>query len=204
MNDTRPRRSRRLLPVILLTAVAVLGAFGIHQSLSMLLPHTETSASPLFLGPPGVDDGVVPENGSLSPFDENSPAVTGLDPMLLSALRRAAEAAAVEEVDVRINSGWRSARYQEQLLDEAVVLYNSREEAARWVATAETSAHVTGDGVDVGPFDAAYWLSLNGSAYGLCQIYANEPWHFELRPDAIDDGCPPQYSDPTDDPRMQQ
>lgn len=204
MNDTRTRRPRRLLPVILLTAVAVLGAFGIHQSLSLLLPPTATSASPLLIGPPGAGDGVVPDGQSLSPFDESTPAVTRLDPVLLSALRRAADDAVAEELDIRINSGWRSARYQEQLLDEAVVLYSSREEAARWVATAETSAHVTGDGVDVGPFDAAYWLSLNGSEYGLCQIYANEPWHFELRPDAIDDGCPPQYSDPTDDPRMQQ
>ena len=41
-------------------------------------------------------------------------------------------------------------------------------------------------------------------AYGLCQIYGNEPWHFELRPDAVDHGCPPTYADPTHDPRMQQ
>ena len=26
--------------------------------------------------------------------------------------------------------------------------------------------------------------------YGLCQIYGNEPWHYELRPDAVDHGCP--------------
>ena len=40
--------------------------------------------------------------------------------------------------------------------------------------------------------------------YGLCQIYGNEPWHYELRPEAIDRGCPPMYADPTHDPRMQQ
>ena len=40
--------------------------------------------------------------------------------------------------------------------------------------------------------------------YGLCQIYGNEPWHYELRPEAIDHGCPPMYADPTHDPRMQQ
>ena len=28
-------------------------------------------------------------------------------------------------------------------------------------------------------------------AYGLCQIYGNEPWHFELRPEAVEQGCPP-------------
>jgi hypothetical protein len=71
------------------------------------------------------------------------------------------------------------------------------------VATAETSAHVSGDAVDIGPFDAAAWLSEHGAEYGLCQIYSNEPWHYELRPEAIDQGCPPMYSDPTHDPRMQ-
>ena len=52
--------------------------------------------------------------------------------------------------------------------------------------------------------DAAAWLSEHGAEYGLCQIYRNEPWHFELRPEAIDHGCPPVYADPTHDPRMQQ
>jgi hypothetical protein len=62
---------------------------------------------------------------------------------------------------------------------------------------------VSGDAVDIGPSDAATWLSEHGAAYGLCQIYGNEPWHYELRPDAVDQGCPPMYADPTHDPRMQ-
>ena len=32
--------------------------------------------------------------------------------------------------------------------------------------------------------------------YRLCRIYRNEPWHYELRPEAIDDGCPSMYADP--------
>jgi hypothetical protein len=63
---------------------------------------------------------------------------------------------------------------------------------------------VSGDAVDIGPSDATSWLSTRGAEYGLCQIYANEPWHYELRPEAIDQGCPPLYADPTQDPRMQQ
>ena len=51
---------------------------------------------------------------------------------------------------------------------------------------------------------AATWLSTHGAAYGLCRIYGNEPWHYELRPEAVDHGCPPVYADPTHDPRMQQ
>ena len=51
--------------------------------------------------------------------------------------------------------------------------------------------------------DAAAWLSQRGAGYGLCRTYRNEPWHFELRPDAFDDGCPAQYVDSAHDPRMQ-
>ncbi|MQA95400.1 MAG: peptidase M15 [Streptosporangiales bacterium] len=44
----------------------------------------------------------------------------------------------------------------------------------------------------------------HGATYGLCQTYGNEPWHYELRPEAMVHGCPPMYADPTQDPRMQQ
>ena len=42
------------------------------------------------------------------------------------------------------------------------------------------------------------------AGYGLCQTYRNEPWHYELRPDAVNRGCPRMYADPTHDPRMRQ
>ena len=54
----------------------------------------------------------------------------------------------------------------------------------------DTSPHVSGDAVDIGPSDATAWLSEHGAGYGLCQIYGNEPWHYELRPEAVDHGCP--------------
>ncbi|MDP4509238.1 M15 family metallopeptidase [Nonomuraea sp. G32] len=137
-------------------------------------------------------------------FDDEIPAVANLDHELLAALRQAATDAAHDGVEFFVNSGWRSPAYQEQLLHEAVSEYGSEEEAARWVATADKSLHVSGDAVDLGPSDATAWLSKHGAEYGLCQIYRNEPWHYELRPEAIDDGCPPMYADPTHDPRMQQ
>jgi D-alanyl-D-alanine carboxypeptidase len=148
-------------------------------------------------------DGVLPDGVAVSVFDEAMPAVGKLDPDLLDALRRAATAAEGDGVEFQVNSGWRSPDYQQRLLQDAVVEHGSQEEAARWVATAETSAHVSGDAVDIGPFDAAAWLSEHGAVYGLCQIYGNEPWHYELRLAAVDDGCPPRYADPTEDPRMQ-
>lgn len=135
-------------------------------------------------------------------FDDDSPAVANLSGDLLDALRRAAEDAAADGVEFVVNSGWRSTDEQERLLREAITKYGSEAAAARWVATPDTSPHVSGDAVDIGPTDAAAWLSRHGDRYGLCQIYRNEPWHYELRPDAAQDGCPPLYADPTHDPRM--
>ena len=72
------------------------------------------------------------------------------------------------------------------------------------VATPNTSAHVSGEAVDIGRSDAAAWLSEHGAKYGLCQIYSNESWHYERRPEAVDHGCPRMYADPTHDPRTRQ
>ncbi len=103
-----------------------------------------------------------------------------------------------------VNSGWRSKGYQRQLLEDAISTYGSEEEAARWVATPQTSVHVSGDAVDIGPTEATTWLADHGSTFGLCQIYDNEPWHYELRAGAAEEGCPSTYADPTQDPRMQE
>ena len=144
----------------------------------------------------GEADGAVPDGTTV--FDDAIPGVAKLDPALLGSLRQAATDAGVEFV---VDSGWRSPAYQEHLLRQAVSKYGSEAEAARWVATPDTSAHVSGDAVDIGPSGSAAWLSEHGARYGLCRIYANEPWHFELRPDAVDHGCPAMYADPTHDPR---
>ncbi len=147
----------------------------------------------------GEAGGAVPAGTTV--FADGVPGVARLDPDLLRALRRAATEAAGDGVRFVVDSGWRSAAYQAQLLQEAVAKYGSEQEAARWVATPSTSAHVSGDAVDLGS-SAAAWLSAHGPAYGLCQVYGNEPWHYELRP--TENGCPPMYADPTQDPRMQQ
>jgi D-alanyl-D-alanine carboxypeptidase len=147
-------------------------------------------------------DGALPDGVTV--FEDEYPGVAKLDPDLLRVLREAARDAAAGGIEFHVNSGWRSPEYQDQLLREAISKYGSKGEAARWVATADTSVHVTGDAVDIGSFDAQAWLSEHGAEYGLCRIYGNEPWHYELRPRAIDRGCPPTYADPTHDPRMRQ
>src|SRR5262245_34488250 len=136
-------------------------------------------------------------------FDDKYPGIANLDSDLLDALRVAASDAKDDGIELTINSGWRSASYQNQLLRDAVSEYGSEKEAARWVATPDTSPHVSGEAIDIGSAAGTEWLSEHGAAFGLCQIYRNEPWHYELRPDAITAGCPRMYADPTHDPRMQ-
>ena len=205
---TTTRWIRRLLVVGLIVVVAAIAAAISFQlpSSSSASPSLSPAGAPPALG--GESRGGIDETGrvpdGLTVFDDEVPALANLDPALLEALRRAATDAAAGGVEFTVNSGWRSPEYQEELLREAVSEYGSEEEAARWVATAATSPHVSGAAVDIGQYDATAWLSEHGAAYGLCQIYDNEPWHYELRPEAIENGCPATYADPTQDPRMQQ
>ena len=141
----------------------------------------------------GEADGAIP--GDATVFDHEIPGVARLDADLLGALRHAATDAADEGVTFFVDSGWRSPQYQEHLLNEAISKYGSEAAAARWVASPNTSAHVSGDAADIGHSGARAWLSQHGAAYGLCQIYRNEAWHYELRPDARERGCPPMYAD---------
>jgi zinc D-Ala-D-Ala carboxypeptidase len=222
---TRRIRIRRIRVAGLLVVIAAIAAALGYQSLAS---SSSTAAAPIDVlrtaspsrnssraispstmssrsghrGALGDADGAVPDGATV--FDDEIPGVGNLDPALLGALRQAATDAVDEGVEFFVDSGWRSPEYQEQLLHEAVSKYGSEEEAARWVATPNTSAHVSGDAVDIRPFDATAWLSEHGAEYGLCQIYSNEPWHYELRPEASDHGCPRTYADPTHDPRMQQ
>ncbi|MQA82096.1 MAG: peptidase M15 [Streptosporangiales bacterium] len=213
---TTTRRTRStILAALVVVSATLIGVLSCRSLASSSSPAASPSstASPSSAASPsdtrhhrhgalGKAAGAVPDGVTV--FDDDIPAVANLDPDLLGALRQAATDAADDDVEFFVNSGWRSPEYQEQLLREAVKKYGSEKEAARWVATPDTSAHVSGDAIDIGPSEATAWLSKHGAEYGLCQIYRNEPWHYELRPDAIDDGCPPMYADPTHDPRMQQ
>jgi D-alanyl-D-alanine carboxypeptidase len=216
---TRRIRIRRIRVAGLLVVIAAIAA-----ALGYQLPasSSSTAASPIDVfrsehrglrsehrglrsehrGALGEADGAVPDGTTV--FDDEIPGVANLDPDLLAALRQAATDAADGGVEFYVDSGWRSPEYQDQLLREAISEYGSEEEAARWVATADTSPHVSGGAIDIGHSDATAWLSEHGAKYGLCQIYSNESWHYELRPEAIDHGCPLMYADPTHDPRMQQ
>ncbi|WP_106814035.1 M15 family metallopeptidase [Microbacterium timonense] len=207
------RRPHALWGVILAVVVLCVAVSGFALSRS-----GSAGASPPDVAPPapldasgpsdGTDHGAITEADGILPddatvFEDGYPGITRLSPDLLTALRAAAQDASQDGVVIHVNSGWRSAEYQEQLLRDARSQYGSAAEAARWVATPATSAHVAGDAVDIGSYDAVDWMSRHGSVYGLCQVYDNEAWHFELRPAAVAGGCPRPYTDPTQDPRMQ-
>ena len=199
----------RILVAAVLVVIVALAANGYE-----LLTSSSSTASPIELfrseqpAPHDVHRGGLGEAGGAIPdgttvFDDSVAGVANLDPDLRAALRAAATAAAGDGVAVYVDSGWRSREYQQQLFNQAVSKYGSVDAAARWVASPNTSAHVSGDAVDIGHSNAAAWLSEHGAQYGLCQIYGNEPWHYELRPEAAHQGCPPMYADPAHDPRMQ-
>ena len=199
---TKTRRTLRPTAVGLVVAAAAIIGTLVHQPASSPAPSFSEVLRGDHGGTATEADGALPDGVAV--FDDQYPGVANLDPDLLRALREAATDAADDGIDFYVNSGWRSPEYQNELLREAVSEYGSEVEAARWVATADTSPHVSGDAVDIGHSDATAWLSEHGAEYGLCQIYRNEPWHYELCPEATDRGCPPRYADPTHDPRMQQ
>ena len=209
------RRTLRLSAVALFVVTATIIGILVYQSAPSSATASSEAHSPGARrpAPPStapsarsaavtLDDGVLP--AAITVFDDGYPGLAKLDPDLLQALRKAATVAALDGVRFYVNSGWRSRKYQEQLFRQAVSTYGSDSEAARWVAAPGTSAHESGDAADIGTSDATEWLSAHGARYGLCQIYGNEPWHYELRPAAIDHGCPLMYADPTHDPRMEQ
>jgi len=192
------RRVRRRRVAGLLIAAAVIAAV-IVAARPASSPSRQTTATPV--ATPAIEPVVElrrAPRGAPAP-----PGVANLDRALRQALRRAEADAVRDGVALTVVSGWRSAERQAQLLEEAIATYGSYAEAARWVATPETSAHVSGDAIDVDTA-AADWLAAHGAAYGLCRVYDNEPWHFELRPDAPAGGCPATYPDPTYDPRLHQ
>ena len=215
MSSSRPakaagRRTRStIFAAALVVSATVVGVLGYPSKVTSSSPAT--SPQPTVLGPhnsltrddqaaPGEPPREVPEGTTV--FEDAHPAVAKLDPKLLRTLRQAATDAGDDGVEFYVTSGWRSRQDQARLFDAAVAKYGSKAEAARWVAIPGTSAHESGDAVDLGRAEATRWLSGHGARYGLCPIYRNEPWHYELRPDAVDHGCPSMYDDPTQDPRM--
>jgi len=129
-----------------------------------------------------------------APWSREPRGADALEPRLEKAVDRAIEAARRHGLELYVTSGLRSVDEQAVLWAEALDTYGSAAEAARWVLPPERSTHVQGLAVDVGPADGAAWLGEHGSRWGLCQVYANEPWHFE-RVTANKGTCPAELPD---------
>jgi len=192
-----PHRPRRVGCAVIAASLAVVLLAALLGAASWALLSERRGSAPaaaeLFSDPLGDEDGYIEEGESVSPFADDLPAIARLDPALRAAVQAAATDAAADDVPFVVTSGWRSERYQQALVDDAVREYGA-EEAGRRVASVTSSAHLTGGAVDIGYTDADSWLAQHGTDYGLCQIYANEIWHFELATEPGGD-CPEQLPD---------
>jgi len=169
----RRRAAATGLAVLCLTAVPLVRGVGATAGDERTPPTAQTPGTePVGTAPTGVGD------------------VDGLGPSVARSVRLAIQAAAADGVALNVTSGWRSAERQQVLFDEAVATYGSAEQARRWVLPPQESEHVRGGAVDVGPASGAAWLHLHGVRFGLCQRYANEPWHFERLAGAKGSSCP--------------
>jgi hypothetical protein len=126
-----------------------------------------------------------------APADTGDGNVDRLRPELKQALAAARADAENDGFQILVNSGWRSADHQAELFREAIAKYGSADRARKWVLPPDESRHVTGEAIDIGPAAAAAWLEKHGARYGLCRVYANEPWHFEVRTLTSAGICPP-------------
>lgn len=173
--------------VLLLSAVVTLLASATASSFTARVLAAVAYA-------PTEADGMIDAAEPLTVENDTHPAMARLDADLRDALRAAQVVAATEGIVFDITSGWRSTDYQRWLLDDAIRVYGSEEVAREYVATPEDSSHVTGHAVDIGSLDAQLWLGEHGRAWGLCQTYANERWHFERATDAGGE-CPVAHVD---------
>ena len=89
-----------------------------------------------------------------------------------------------------LNSGFRSAAYQQRIFDCWTKQLGSPQAARLYALPANESAHVAGYAMDIAPPSAASWLEASAGKYGLCRRYVNEPWHFEYQSSYKTKGCP--------------
>lgn len=183
-----PQKIRLMCTLALISVCAIVGCSAPEPAPP---PIPALGQEPLSIGPAAQDTvaGWLPDDTTLSPFDVENPVVGWLDRELLEAVQEAARQARAEGIEIRINSGWRSKGFQERLFADGANRYGSIDAAREFVASPQRSKHVTGEAVDIAPVEADRWLIANGREFGLCQIYANEIWHFELA--AVDGRCPP-------------
>jgi hypothetical protein len=120
-----------------------------------------------------------------------------INPLVLARFLSAQAAANKLEIEISIDSGYRSLETQNYLYQRAINEHKTADEAIKWVLPADLSRHPWGLALDVNLHhekSGASWLEANGATFGLCRVYENEWWHFEplIAPGGI---CPPLKPD---------
>ena len=130
------------------------------------------------------------ENTSHDTAADESEKFSGMTrgtPQAFLTAQKAAQAAGLSFV---LNSGYRSAAYQQRIFDCWVKQLGSPQAARQYALPPNESAHVQGYAMDIAPPPAASWLESTAGKYGLCRRYEDETWHFEYQARYKTQGCP--------------
>lgn len=187
--STADKRRQRIGAVVVLILALVATLFVAQRIMSAPSGEANASSSQGVVNSAGVvtptalDDPSVLRDTRVDPHNTDHPAVKYMNPQLRKAVQKAKAAAKEEGIaNFWLTSGWRTASYQQELLNSAVKKRGSESAARKWVKSPRDSEHVHGDAADIGPTAAAYWMDQNAGRFGLCRTYANEVWHYELNP----------------------
>jgi hypothetical protein len=149
-------------------------------------PKTSAATTPAGSGQEGGDC----ENTSHSTEQDETTNFSGMSNGTRAAFLAAQTAAKARNLSFVLNSGYRSAAYQERIFDCWVKQLGSPEAARKYALPANESAHVMGYAMDIAPPPAASWLESTKGEFGLCRRYADETWHFEYQAAYKTKGCP--------------
>ena len=118
-------------------------------------------------------------------------------PEVKAAFSRMAAVAKKDSIDLIIDSGYRSASFQERIIIQRLEAGKSVQEILTMVAPPGYSEHETGRAVDLVPSEALFassrtyrWLKENASHFGFRESYPEsaadsiswEPWHWYYSP----------------------
>ena len=155
-------------------------------------PTSPTSTSKSATSAPPSADG---ENGDCENTSHDTPAdeavkFSGMTHGTQQAFLTAQKAAQATGLSFVLNSGYRSAAYQQRVFDCWVKQLGSPQAARQYALPPSESAHVQGYAMDIAPPSAAAWLESTAGKYGLCRRYQDETWHFEYQSRYKTQGCP--------------
>lgn len=124
-----------------------------------------------------------------TPADE-ARKFSGMTSGTQQAFLSAQKAAQAKGLTFLLNSGYRSAAYQQRVFDCWVKQLGSPQAARQYALPPDESAHVMGYAMDIAPPSAAAWLESTKGQFGLCRRYEDETWHFEYQARYKTQGCP--------------